>query len=31
MYEEDPMYNIINYNDNDHGARERDDELPAQG
>jgi hypothetical protein len=25
------MYNIINYNDNDDGARERDDELPAQG
>jgi hypothetical protein len=31
MYQEDPMYNIINYNDNDDGARERDDELPAQG
>ena len=31
MYQEDPMYNIINYNEYDDGARERDDELPAQG
>ena len=31
MYQEDPMYNIISYNENNGGAHERDDELPAQG
>jgi len=31
LYQEDPMYNIINYNEYDIRNQEDDDELPAQG
>lgn len=31
LYQEDPMYNIINYNEYDQRNQEDDDEVPAQG